>query len=185
MAHMPISKKAVDIDNIGINARPEPKGLKADGELKQRFQGFEKVRSNYDGYSAGGAKQANLASSFDVQREAPARSQPQTDSAPVSYTIQGRETKATKQAMLASNDPVTGKSSMASYDRVQPPSATRVVDLCLSGLPCNTDLIGVKKMSGARHVISAQLDEDNMKGICTGTGRIQIRLNQGENLDDI
>jgi hypothetical protein len=40
-------------------------------------------------------------------------------------------------------------------------------------------------MSGARHVISAALDEDNMKGICTGTGRIQIRLNQGENLDDI
>jgi len=87
--------------------------------------------------------------------------------------------------MLASNDPVTGKSTMASYDRVQPPSATRVVDLCLSGLPSNTDLIGVKKMSGARHVISAQLDEDNMKGICTGTGRIQIRLNQDENLDDI
>ena len=40
-------------------------------------------------------------------------------------------------------------------------------------------------MSGARHVISAALDEDNMKGICTGTGRIKIRLNQDENMDDI
>ena len=49
----------------------------------------------------------------------------------------------------------------------------------------NIDLIGVKKMSGARHVISAALDEDNMKGICTGTGRIKIRLNQDENMDDI
>jgi hypothetical protein len=53
----------------------------------------------------------------------------------------------------------------------------RVVDLQLANLPGNSDLIGVKKMSGARHVISAALDEDNMKGICTGTGRIQIRLN--------
>ena len=33
------------------------------------------------------------------------------------------------------------------------------------------------------HTISD--DEDNMKGICTGTGRIQIRLNANENLEDI
>lgn len=103
----------------------------------------------------------------------------------MSFTIAGRETKAVKQAMLASNDPITGKSSMSAYNQVQAPDATRVVDLELKNLSPHVDLIGVKKMSGARHVISAALDEDNMKGICTGTGRIQIRLNQGESLDDI
>lgn len=74
---------------------------------------------------------------------------------------------------------------MAAYNQVREPAASRVVDLTLKNLPGNADLIGVKKMSGARHVISAHLDEDNMKGICTGTGRIQIRLNANENLDDI
>lgn len=103
----------------------------------------------------------------------------------MNFTISGRDTKATKQAMLASNDPITGKSSMSAYNQVQAPAAARVVDLTLRNLPENADLIGIKKLSGARHVISAALDEDNMKGICTGTGRIQIRLNQGERLDDI
>lgn len=90
----------------------------------------------------------------------------------MNFTIAGRDTKATKQAMLASNDPITGKSSMAAYNQGQALSAARVVDLTLKNLPGNSDLIGVKKMSGARHVISAALDQDNMKGICTGTGRI-------------
>ena len=103
----------------------------------------------------------------------------------MNFTIAGRETKATKQAMLASNDPITGQSSMAAYNRVQEPAATRVVDLQLKNLPANTDLIEVKKMSGARHVIKAAIDEDNMKGICLGTGRIQVRLNQNEKLEDI
>ena len=42
----------------------------------------------------------------------------------------------------------------------------------MTNLPKNTDIIEVKKMSGARHVVSVALDEDNMKGICLGTGRI-------------
>jgi len=36
---------------------------------------------------------------------------------PESFTIAGRETKATKQAMLASNDPITGKNSLAAYNQ--------------------------------------------------------------------
>ena len=40
-------------------------------------------------------------------------------------------------------------------------------------------------MSGARHVVQINLDEDRMKGTCTGTGRMQIRLNQNQNLEDI
>lgn len=87
--------------------------------------------------------------------------------------------------MLASNDPITGKNSLAAYNQNKDPGEIRVVDLQLRNLPGDADKIGIKKMSGARHVISVALEEDNMKGICTGNGRIQIRLNQNENLDDI
>ena len=87
--------------------------------------------------------------------------------------------------MLASNDPITGQSSLAAYNANKPASDIRVIDLELKNLNENVDKIDVKKMSGARHVISVALDEDNMKGTCRGTGRIQIRLNQNENLDDI
>ena len=47
-----------------------------------------------------------------------------------------------------------------------------MVDLQLRNLPANSDIIGVKKMSGAKHIVGVNLDEDNMKGICLGTGRI-------------
>ena len=87
--------------------------------------------------------------------------------------------------MLASNNPITGSNSMQAYNRVRACYEVRVVDLQLSNLPESSDLIGVKKMSGAKNVINVALDEDNMKGICTGTGRIQIRLNAEENLGDI
>ena len=87
--------------------------------------------------------------------------------------------------MLASNDPITGASSLQAYNANKPAADIRVIDLELKNLNENVDKIDVKKMSGARHVISVALDEDNMKGTCRGTGRIQIRLNQNENLDDI
>jgi len=34
-------------------------------------------------------------------------------------------------------------------------------------------------------VISSELDLDNLRGTCTGTGRMKIRLNEGENREDI
>ena len=87
--------------------------------------------------------------------------------------------------MLASNNPITGASSLQAYNRVRGCDEVRVVDLQLSSLPESADIIGVKKISGAKNIINVALDEDNMKGICTGTGRIQIRLNAEETLDNI
>ncbi len=52
--------------------------------------------------------------------------------------------------MLASNDPITGKSSLASYKQVRNPDEIRVVDLELKNLPENADKLGVKKLSGAK-----------------------------------
>jgi hypothetical protein len=55
---------------------------------------------------------------------------------------------------------------------VRGPDETKVVDLQLKNLPANADIRIVKETAGVRHVISATVEEDNMKGICTGMGRI-------------
>ena len=59
---------------------------------------------------AGIKKQGHLASSlFDrpISNAGPTNNNP-APAAPSSYNLGGRETKATKQAFLASNDPITG-----------------------------------------------------------------------------
>jgi len=73
--------------------------------------------------------------------------------------------------MLASNCPITGKSSMVAYQEQQKAPA-QVIDLSLKNLPADADLKQVKRLAGVKHVIDAQLDEDNFRGICKGTGRI-------------
>ena len=40
-------------------------------------------------------------------------------------------------------------------------------------------------MAGMKHVISASVDQDNLKGTCIGTGQIRVRLNPNETLDQI
>ena len=66
---MPISRKPVDLDNVGHDARVKAKGRKTDAEFKQRVQGFEPQRRDYEGYNAATQKRSNLASSaFDVDR---------------------------------------------------------------------------------------------------------------------
>jgi hypothetical protein len=47
-----------------------------------------------------------------------------------------------------------------------------VLDFDLLNLPGNSDEITVKKTANVKHVISTVLDFDNMKGVCTGNGRI-------------
>ena len=171
--YAPINKKPIDIDNVGHDSRVQAKGRKTDNEFKQRVQGFEPHRRDQEGYDARAKKQGNMASSFfDAPRPATAQRRAAAENQPESYTIPGRETKATKQAMLASNNPITGGSSLTAYNRVRAADEVKVIDLQLNNLPETADLIGVKKMSGAKNIINVHLDEDNMKGICTGTGRI-------------
>lgn len=52
-------------------------------------------------------------------------------------------------------------------------------------LKADTQPENLKKISGSKHVISAVVDEDNMLGTCKGTGRIQIRLNNGETAEQV
>ena len=86
--------------------------------------------------------------------------------------------------MLASNDPITGATSLGGYAKGEN-SKPQVLELTLSGLGSNVDAQEVRKMAGVRHVVSATVDEDNMKGTCTGTGKVKVRLNQGETRDQV
>ena len=58
------------MDNVGHNNKVVARGRKTDNEFKQRVQGFEPMRRDYEGYNAGNAKQSNLSSAFDRDRPA-------------------------------------------------------------------------------------------------------------------
>lgn len=55
----------------------------------------------------------------------------------------------------------------------------------ISNLPEQTGAESLKKISGSKHVINATVDFDNLRGICRGTGRLQLRLNNGESADQV
>ena len=56
------------MDNLGHDSRVTAKGRKTYNEFKQRVQGFEPQRANYDGYNARSQKQSNLGSALDRPR---------------------------------------------------------------------------------------------------------------------
>jgi len=60
-----------------------------------------------------------------------------------------------------------------------------VLDLVVSGLPPDTQVENLKKLSGSKHIISCELEVDNFRGTCKGSGRIQMRLNHGETKDQV
>lgn len=55
----------------------------------------------------------------------------------------------------------------------------------MKGLPENFDQQSLKRVANVKHVVSAEVREDNLKGICTGEGRIKIRLNEGETINQV
>jgi hypothetical protein len=60
------------------------------------------------------------------------------------------------------------------------PNKGEVVDLVLTGLKETCDKQDIKQAAKVKHIIMNEVDVDNFKGICKGTGRVQIRLNDGE-----
>jgi len=83
--------------------------------------------------------------------------------------------------MLASNHFETGTSSLEPVFQNDP----MVVDLSVSRLPADFDANKLKQIAGSKHVFEATVEEDSMKGICSGAGRIKIRLNHGETSEKV
>ena len=86
--------------------------------------------------------------------------------------------------MLASNHFETGDSSLHHYQSSQNANP-RVVDLVMSDLPPDCKAEDLKRISQSKHVFDASVEEDNMKGICSGNGRIKIRLSHNENAEQV
>jgi hypothetical protein len=55
----------------------------------------------------------------------------------------------------------------------------------VTNLPQNFDQLSLRRVANVKHVIDATVEEDNVKGICTGNGRIKIRLNEGETINQV
>ena len=60
-----------------------------------------------------------------------------------------------------------------------------MIDLVIGNLPENSQAENLKRISGSKHVIGATVEVDNFRGVCNGTGRIQVRLNNGETADQL
>ena len=58
-----------------------------------------------------------------------------------------------------------------------------VFELVISGLPSDTQAGDLRKIAGAKHVVDATVDQDTIKNVCIGTGKIRVRLGDGEDLD--
>lgn len=90
------------------------------------------------------------------------------------------KSQAIKVREMASN--ILGGDSSNKFSQNQ---ETTVVDLDLKGLPESTQVEDLKKISGAKHVISAVIDQDSIRNICTGTGRVKLRLAANEDVDTV
>jgi hypothetical protein len=100
-----------------------------------------------------------------------------------SYSIPtNKRSTADKQRFLSST--FAGHDAQKYYDKANVPKG-EVIDLDVIGLPSTFNNNELKRVANVKHVVSAVVVEDNMKGICTGNGRIKIRLNDGETLDQV
>jgi len=142
---------------------------------------FQKDRSEKKDHDPRTAKQSQLVSAFDEPRSYP-RQEP--DNAPISSPVKGRTQNQSKKLQnLTSNISGLGNDPNKFYHQTQ--NKGEVVDFILSGMSQMVDDQEVKRISGVKHVISATVDVDNLRGTCTGTGRIKIRLNEGEDRETI
>lgn len=94
--------------------------------------------------------------------------------------------KATKIKDLASNL-LNQDCPFTKYTSVKDAAVAnqQVVDLVISGLPSEAQPEDLKKISGAKHVVEATVDQDAIRNVCTGTGKIKVRLGESEDLEQV
>lgn len=90
--------------------------------------------------------------------------------------------KATKIKDLSSNllgqECAYTKYSTVAHDN-------NVVELVVTGLPSQTQAADLKRVAGVKHIVEAIVDHDTIKNVCTGTGKIRVRLGEGEDLEQV
>ena len=171
--YAPLAKTFTSVQNDDPSVSPVPvsKGRKVNEAFKEGVQQQERVSLNYDPKSrAGQILQGNYLKT-DVNQIQFKTYAPPTPNTVKVVDVTGHETKAIKQAFLASNNFVTGNSSLEHYASANN-AAPEVVDLVIGNLPPQTQAHTLKKISGSKHVINVTVEEDNFRGVCTGNGRL-------------
>ena len=128
------------------------------------------------------AKQALLTSDLDQPRSyAPKAAYDEPTASPV----KGRyETQTKKLQNLTSNiNNLHGANANAYYHAEQ--NKGELIHIKLAGLGPHSDEYELKAIANCKHVISSEVEVDNVKGTCRGTGSIKIRLNDGDDKEAI
>lgn len=173
----------MDNFNHQSDKRGGPANKKKNSELAATGGNWQNTsQANTANYSQHGRKQNQLQSALDDHGyQAVPKAQPINNDVMPSPVKGKNNTQSAKLQFLSSN--IGGNDANQYYHKAQPKG--ELIDLDLSNLPQHVDEIDVKKAANVKHVISTELALDNFKGICTGTGRIKIRLNEGESLEDV
>ena len=173
-AHIPITKHDINTNDF------QAQKIKTDGARpKTDINHFDRKNDKKHDYRD--AKQSNLRSAFDEGREY-TRAAPQEDYKP--SPVKGSNANQSKKLQnLTTTNNLPGADANAFYNKSQ--NKGEVIDLVLSGLDSSVQQADLKKISNVKHVISSEVDLDALKGTCKGTGRIKIRLNEGEDPETI
>ncbi len=88
---------------------------------------------------------------------------------------------------LASNAMIGNECPIERYSGVKDPCAAhnQVVDLVISGLPNDAKPEHLKQLCGAKHVVDVTVEQDTIRNICTGQGKIKVRLGDGEDAETV
>ena len=74
-----------------------------------------------------------------------------------------------------------GHDAQKYYDNANLANAKgEVLDFDLRGLPSHCEEQDIKRAAAVKHIISSEVAIDNLTGNCRGTGRLKIRLSEGE-----
>ena len=185
-AFTPLNKKRVDFDNVNHKPDGPPRGVpgkKPDAGISSASDNWlntNQKRSNKDeefSTQKGVMKQDQLRSDMDRHGFHADVGEREVDQYVAKQATQisttPKPTAQEKQRFLTSD-----VNAHRVYEQTKNyPVTGDIVDIDLNGLPENCDQQYLKKVANVRHVIQAEVKQDNLKGICTGEGRLKVRLN--------
>ena len=139
-------------------------------KMNQDFEGFRSRQEKVDyGYDPQTRANKSMQGNYQAEREQ-RRLEPEEPTVH-NFTLDGHESRHTTQTMLASNNLMTGVSSLNNY-KVGQDSNPTVLDLVVTNLPRECDVAMLKRASGSKHIINATVDTDNISNTCRGNGRV-------------
>lgn len=176
---------------------PPSNGLKASAghatgnwaDTDTKFQ----IKKNYASYSNIGQKLNEQKSVLDTHTYEPEVFKSIDNSSSYSQLDAGKgvvlqtPSKAVKAKDLASNllghidCPISKYSSVKNAKEAN----SQVVEMIIHGLPQSAQSEDLKRISGIKHIIEATVEVDTIANMCTGTGKLKVRLGDGEDVDQL